>query len=355
MDGIDAALVRTDGVSLIERGPSLTVSYDAEIRAALQANLGKRTAPDALVFSLTNAHAVAVRQLLSEAGIGAGDVDVVGFHGHTILHEPWLGRTIQIGDGGRLASDIGIDVVFDFRSDDVAIGGQGAPLVPLFHAALSQRVARPLAVLNIGGVANVTWIGAEFDPAMPAETGQHILAFDCGPGNALLDDWVFRHTGHRWDEDGAMAAAGSADPAVVASFLENDYFVKAPPKSLDRNDFRLDGVADLTPEDGAATLVEFTASAIAAATRWFPEPVERWLVCGGGRRNPVLMARIEEILGAHVAPVESVGWDGDALEAQAFGWLAVRSLDGLPLTLPTTTGVAEAQTGGRLRRPEKPS
>ncbi len=350
MDGVDAALIRTDGESVIDAGPSLTVSYDGDLRASLQATLGKRTASDTLISSLTDAHAVAVKQLLAEAKIAPGDVDVVGFHGHTILHEPWLGRTIQIGDGDRLASDLGIDVVFDFRSDDVAVGGQGAPLVPLFHAALSQEVGRPLAVLNIGGVANVTWIGAGFDPARPAETAQHILAFDCGPGNALLDDWVFRHTGQHWDEDGALAAAGTADRSVVAGFLENDYFGKAPPKSLDRNDFRLDGVADLTPEDGAATLAEFTAGAIAAATRWFPEPADRWLACGGGRRNPVLMARISETLEASVAPVESVGWDGDALEAQAFGWLAVRSLDGLPLTLPTTTGVAAPQTGGRLRR-----
>jgi anhydro-N-acetylmuramic acid kinase len=296
-----------------------------------------------------------VESLIGEAGIDARDVDVVGFHGHIILHEPWLGRTIQIGDGARLAGRIGIDVVNEFRIDDVAAGGQGAPLVPLFHAAMSRDVGWPVAVLNIGGVANVTWIGQAFDPLDPAGTADEILAFDCGPGNALLDDWVFRHTGRHWDQDGALAAAGTPDRDVVDRFLMAPYFDRPPPKSLDRNDFRLDDVADFAPADGAATLAQFTARAVAVAARWFPAPVTRWLVCGGGRRNPVLMGELADALGMRVEPVEAIGWDGDALEAQAFAWLAVRSLAGLPLTLPTTTGVSAAMTGGRLHRYAEPA
>ncbi len=198
----------------------------------------------------------------------------------------------------------------------------------------------------------MTWIGAAFDIGAPAETGAQILAFDCGPGNALLDDWAFRHTGRHWDEDGALAAAGQADAHVVDGFLANDYFTRPPPKSLDRNDFRLDEVANLSAPDGAATLARFSAAAIGRARQWFPAPPGRWLVCGGGRRNPVLMGEVASALDAPVAPVETVGWDGDALEAQAFAWLAVRAIDGLPLTLPTTTGANRPLSGGRLHRRE---
>ena len=350
MDGVDAALIRTDGGTRVETGASITVSYEADLRASLQSVLGKRSAPGDLIARLTDVHAGAVERLIDEAGVACRDVDVVGFHGHTILHEPWLGRTIQIGDGARLAERIGIDVVNEFRIDDVRGGGQGAPLVPLFHAAMSREVGWPVAILNIGGVANVTWIGEAFDPLDPAGTVDHILAFDCGPGNALLDDWVFRHTGAHWDQDGALASTGTPDAGVVDRFLANAYFDRPPPKSLDRNDFRLDDVADFAPANGAATLAQFTARAVARAPRWFPAPVRRWLVCGGGRRNPVLMGNIRETLGAPVEPVEAVGWDGDAIEAQAFAWLAIRSLDGLPLTLPSTTGVSAPTTGGRLHR-----
>jgi anhydro-N-acetylmuramic acid kinase len=350
MDGVDAALLRTDGRGQIEPGASVTVAYGSDLRNELRASLGHHTAPDKLVARLTDAHAKAAATLLDTAGVDAADVDVVGFHGHTILHQPWQGRTIQIGDGNRLAKALGIDVVNDFRSNDVAAGGQGAPLVPLFHAALSREIPKPLAVLNIGGVSNVTWIGDGFDLDALGDCAAQILAFDCGPGNALLDDWVFRHTGHHWDEDGALAASGRADTAVVERFLTSEYFERSPPKSLDRNDFRLDDAAELSAPDGAATLARFSAAAISRAPDWFAVPARQWLVCGGGRRNPVLMAEVADALGAPVASVESVGWDGDALEAQAFAWLAVRALDGLALTLPTTTGVARPLSGGQMHR-----
>jgi len=239
-----------------------------------------------------------------------------------------------------LAKLTGIDVVNDFRSSDVASGGQGAPLVPLYHQALAAGLERPLAVINIGGVANVTWLGPGADD---------ILAFDTGPGNALLDDWALTHTGKPVDEHGALARSGRVDEERVTRFLADPYFAAPPPKSLDRDHFASLAPEGLSPADGAATLCAMTAAAIALAPRHFPAPVKRWLVSGGGRRNPVLMKLLRAKLGP-VEPVEKAGWDGDALEAQAFGYLAVRSREGLPLSLPRTTGVKAPTTGGTLHR-----
>ncbi len=231
-------------------------------------------------------------------------------------------------------------MVADFRSADVAAGGEGAPLAPLYHAALAASLPKPIAILNLGGVGNVTWIG---------EAGE-ILAFDTGPGNALIDDWVRRHTGAAADVDGALARAGRASAAHVARFLQHPYFTRLPPKSLDRDDFP-DALPDgLSLEDGAATLTEMTAAAVATGCRHFPVPAREWLVCGGGRHNPALMAALARRLGMPVRPVEAVGWNGDALEAQAFAYLAVRSAAGLPLSLPSTTGVPRPMPGGRLFR-----
>jgi anhydro-N-acetylmuramic acid kinase len=261
-------------------------------------------------------------------------------HGHTILHRPAERRTWQLGDGAALARRLGIDVVADFRSADIAAGGEGAPFAPLFHAALAAPLPKPLAVLNLGGVGNATWIGQ----------GGELLAFDTGPGNALIDDWVRRHTGAAADFDGALAAAGRASQALVRHFLERPYFARRAPKSLDRDDFR-DAMPDgLSVADGAATLTEITAAAVAAGRRNFPAPAREWLVCGGGRHNPALMEALCRRLAAPVRPVEAVGWNGDALEAQAFAYLAVRSAAGLPLSLPSTTGVKRPMPGGRLFR-----
>ncbi len=235
-------------------------------------------------------------------------------------------------------------MVADFRSADVAAGGEGAPLVPLFHAALVARLPKPIVVLNIGGVANVTWIGG----------AAQLLAFDTGPGNALIDDWVRRHTGAAADLDGALARAGRVSAPHVEQFLANPFFDRLPPKSLDRDDFREALPTGLSLEDGAATLTEMTAAAVAAATRHFPAPAEQWLVTGGGRHNPALMEALGRRLEVPVRPVEAVGWHGDALEAQAFAYLAVRSVLGLPLSLPSTTGVPRPTCGGRLFKAPAP-
>jgi anhydro-N-acetylmuramic acid kinase len=236
-------------------------------------------------------------------------------------------------------------VVADFRAADVAAGGEGAPFAPLYHAALAAPLPKPVAVLNLGGVGNVTWIGSGADAETP-----DLLAFDTGPGNAPIDDWVRRHTGAAADINGGLARAGRTDEAQVTRFLQHPFFAQRPPKSLDRDDFADAAPAGLSLEDGAATLTEMTAAAVARAGEHFPAPARQWLVTGGGRKNPALMAALARRLAAPVRPVEAVGWDGDALEAQAFGYLAVRSVKGLPLSLPSTTGAPRPLTGGRLFR-----
>jgi anhydro-N-acetylmuramic acid kinase len=284
--------------------------------------------------------------LLDSAGVPASAIDVVGFHGQTVWHRPRHRRTLQIGDGARLAAAAGIGVVADFRRADMAAGGEGAPLAPLYHAALAGALQKPIAVLNIGGVANLTWIGE-------SEGEPNVLAFDTGPGNALLDDWVLARTSRACDEDGRLAAAGRVDAGRVTGWLAHDFFRRLPPKSLDRDVFRfaLDAIAGFSPADGAATLAAFSARAVASASPLLPAEPRRWLVCGGGRRNPVLMDMIRTAVGAPVEPVEAIGWRGDFLEAEAFAFLAVRSLRGLPLTLPTTTSAPRPLTGGRLHGP----
>lgn len=344
LDGVDAAWLDTDGITVAAFGPTLTIPYDGTLRGELRdiLDLAPALAPDdprlvSVVERLTVYHVRAARALGREA-------DLIGFHGQTILHQPHYRRTWQIGDGDRLVRALGVPVAHDFRSADVAAGGQGAPFVPVYHGALAADLAKPLAVLNIGGVANVTWIDADGS----------LLAFDTGPGNGPLDDWVFRHTGQPFDRDGALARSGRADLAVIARLLSHGYFAVPPPKSLDRLDFAQglenSGLSRLSAADGAATLARFTVASIAAAR--FPEPPRRWLVCGGGRRNPVIMDGLREVLEAPVAPVESVGWNGDGLEAQCFGFLAARVVSGLPLSYPSTTGVPVPMPGGRLSRPQ---
>ncbi len=344
LDGIDVAALATDGRGRVAAGPALTVPYPDAFRERLRGVLGG-AGPIAEIAAveaeLTRLHAEAVAQFRARhPGVA---VDLVGFHGHTILHRPAERRTWQIGDGALLARLIGADVVADFRGADVAAGGEGAPLAPLYHAALAADRAKPVAILNLGGVGNVTWIGPRVN-----DGAENILAFDTGPGNALIDDWVRRHAGRSADIDGLLARAGQVAAAHVARFLERPYFARKPPKSLDRDEFQGAIPDDLGLADGAATLTEISAAAVAAATRHFPAPPREWLVCGGGRRNPALMAALARLLAVPVRAVEAVGWDGDALEAQAFAYLAVRSVRGLPLSLPSTTGAPRPMRGGRF-------
>ena len=342
MDGIDAAVIRTDGELRVETGPAITIPYDEPFRTRLRAVLGERGDVAGVEAELTDRHAEAVRRLLDAAGLAPASVDVVGFHGHTIRHEPDKGVTRQIGDGARLAAAVGVDVVDGLRYADVAAGGEGAPLAPAYHRALAGGLERPLAVLNLGGVGNVTWIGPGADD---------LLAFDTGPANAPLDDWCRRTIGASHDADGRLAASGRADPERLARLSAHGYFDRQPPKSLDRDEFRavLDAATEgLSAADGAALLAAFSVAAVARAVEWLPTRPGRWIVCGGGRRNPVLMAGLRHRLGVPVDDADDLGWDGDALEAQAFAYLAVRSRLGLPISFPGTTRAPRPLTGGRL-------
>lgn len=342
MDGIDAAIIRTDGERQVEFVKSFSLGYDEAFSRQLRTLLGPngRQSPafQEIERSLTDRHAELVARLLDESGLDAAGVDIIGFHGQTIFHDPANGVTDQIGDGNRLAQATGVDVVADFRSADVAAGGEGAPFAPLYHAALANQLSKPVAVLNLGGVGNVTYLG-------PDDT---ILAFDTGPASALIDDWCQRRVGQPFDRDGALAASGSVDSAMVGRWLENTYFETSPPKSLDRNTFDVSDIERLSDADGAATLMSFTIASVARALEHLPEMPKRWLVTGGGRHNTAMMRALQDAIGVPVEPVESVGWDGDVLEAQAFAYLAVRSIKGLPLSVPGTTGVAAPTPGGRL-------
>ena len=348
LDGVDIALIRSDGAWRIETGPARTYAYNAAQRNAIRASLGLESGSAAAVAAVTEAHKAALREFLAAEKPEPGGIDWIGFHGQTIFHDPGNGKTVQIGDSAALAQAAGIPAVSDFRAADVRRGGQGAPLAPLYHAALSTGLEKPLAVLNLGGVANVTWIGAGEQGGGVEDTP--LLAFDTGPASALLDDWMVRRTGAAFDRDGESAARGTADAGRVGAWLGHPFFRAEPPKSLDRNTFDA-AVDDLGTDDGAATLAAFTVQCAARAREWMPKPPRRWLVTGGGRRNGFLMDSLLDALDAPVDPVEAVGWDGDALEAQAFAWLALRVVDGLPTSLPSTTGVFEPTTGGAISRP----
>ena len=375
MDGVDAALIRTDGARVAEVGPSAFVPYAAEDVAAaarVMADPGRyRVDPapedadvlEAASRAVVRLHARAAAELMAEAEVAP---EVVGFPGQTVAHAPEHRWTWQIGDGARLARALNRAVVWDFRSADIAAGGQGAPLAPFYHFALARRAVEgggpegPVAFLNIGGVGNVTWV----DPAAPGpEAEGALVAFDTGPGNALVNDWMGLRTGARLDRDGAAARAGlaalgplpdtSAQGGVFATNFVRDWLGRPGPKSLDRNAFntltdRLEGYGT---EAGAALLTAFTADCVRAALPHLPRPPARWLVCGGGRRNPVLMDLLAERLPAPVAPVDDIGLDGDMLEAQAFAFLAVRVLRGLALSAPGTTGVPRPARGGRVAWP----
>jgi anhydro-N-acetylmuramic acid kinase len=352
-DGVGAALIETDGRHRVRPLAALTQPYPDAFRTRLRRSLGDPAGGQAIAAELTDRHADAVQALLRDAGLSPDKVRVAGFHGQTLLHAPERRYTLQVGDGARLARETGIDVVSDFRSRDVAEGGEGAPFAPLFHWALAVSLPRPLGVLNLGGVGNVTWIGEDRNADGDDQDGADLLAFDTGPGNGLLDDWAFKTTGQHFDRDGALARAGRVDRSVLAMLMTNPYFDRRAPKSLDREHFNAAAqaaLAPLSPADGAATLVAFTVEAIARGQDQFPAPVERWVVTGGGRHNPMVMEALRDRLRLPVDAAEAVGWDGDHLEAQAFAYLAVRSLKGLPLSLPSTTGVPRPMPGGRLDR-----
>ncbi len=326
MDGIDLALIETDGESLVRRKAFLCAPYAPSFRRKLRGALGKRKAPG-LARELTLLHARAVKMFLRKLRVPPPKIDALGFHGHTILHAPEKRITVQVGDGGMLAKETGIPVVWDFRGDDVKAGGQGAPLTPAYHRALAAKWKQPCAFVNIGGVSNITYI-----------EGRRLIAFDSGPGNALLDDWMLRKTGRLFDEEGRLARKGKADPAWLKRFLSHPYFRRKPPKSLDRDAFAVFLPHHLDAANGAATLAAMTAEAIAAGLSRLPKKPRLLAVTGGGRRNDELMRLLRKVCACKVVAVEARGLNGDALEAEAFAYLAARALKGLPIAFTETTG-----------------
>jgi anhydro-N-acetylmuramic acid kinase len=357
LDAVDMAILETDGETVSAHGPAGERKLSPETRAVVmqattEAKAWPRGAPPPAVFeaaarAVAQEHLGAAREFLAAHGLSARDLDLVGFHGQTVLHErptpQRIGRTVQLGDAAVLAAGLGVPVAHDFRSTDVAAGGEGAPLAPIYHAALARMVGleTPVAVLNLGGVANITLIGPDGD----------MLAYDTGPANGMIDLWVQAKTEARYDADGQLASAGRIDAAALTALMNHPYFAAPGPKSLDRYDFPLTPVEHLSLEDGAATLTAFTAETVALAVRAAKPPLTVLIACGGGRHNPTLMAAIRTRAGVLVMSAEDVGWRGDSIEAEAFAYLAARTVRGLPISFPGTTGVGAPMTGGVIVRP----
>ena len=354
MDGIDLAAVTTDGEGTVRRGPSAFVPYDASFRNRIEAALAdakpithRNERPGdlaALERELTLRHAAAVNRFRSD--FSSLTLDLVGFHGQTVLHRPEIGLTVQLGDGDLLARECGLPVVYDMRANDMVHGGQGAPLVPAYHAALAASLPAdlcrfPVCFVNIGGISNITYV---------PETGAPI-ACDTGPGNALIDQWVSAQGGVPFDADGAIASAGGIIASVADAYLASPFFSRGAPKSLDRGDFTLEPTAGLELSDGARTLAAVSARSILRIAEHLPQPPALWIICGGGRKNPHIMADLREgASNAEVILAEDAGFDGDAMEAEAWAYLAVRSVRNLPLTFPTTTGCRMPVSGGLLAK-----
>lgn len=349
-DGIDAALIETDGEGLTRGLAFHAMPYSKGFRTRLaeacqRAMTMERPGFEPLIHAveeeLTQLHVEAIADMLSRSGHVIDDIGVIGFHGHTVAHRPERGWTWQIGDGPALAGAFGIAVVADLRRADVAAGGQGAPLLPVYHRALAHDLDKPVAILNLGGVANITAIGSDGD----------IIAFDTGMASGLIDNWMQTHAGLPYDEGGGAAARGTIDDARLAELIADPWFDLPAPKSIDREAFSLDTLQGLSLEDGAATLTAFTASAVARGLDHLPQRPTRIYVAGGGRHNATLMAMLASRTGVDVRPVDDLGWDGDALEAQGFAYMAVRHLKGLSISFPGTTGAPRPLEGGVLHSP----
>ncbi|MDU8929801.1 anhydro-N-acetylmuramic acid kinase [Alisedimentitalea sp. MJ-SS2] len=346
LDGVDAAIIETDGETIFGFGGSRYRAYSDDEREVLHAALGKWPGADV----------DAAREIVEAAHIealrGFDGVDIVGFHGQTLAHDPRGRGTHQIGDGARLAYELGLPVAWDFRSTDVRLGGEGAPLAPFFHFACAQWIEaeNPVAFLNLGGVGNITWV----DPgkSRPEENGA-LLAFDTGPANAPINDLMQARLGKPCDMDGAVARKGKVEDGALELFLDDPYFYRIPPKSLDRDSFSdmIGLVRELNDADAAATLTGMSAAAVLRAMEHVPAAPQQLLVTGGGRKNPVMMQMLTAAMDCPVNPVEAVGLDGDMLEAQAFAYLAVRVARGLPTSCPSTTGVRAAVGGGEISYP----
>ena len=355
MDGIDVALLKTDGRSIVEMGPSAAFDYTLDQRKALEAGMQdaevmrERHKRPGSLFDLeravTNWHCEAVEQFLASNQMTSDDIDIVGFHGQTVLHRPQDGYTVQIGHGDEMAKRLGIDVVYDLRANDMKAGGQGAPLVPVYHQALalSLETELPAVFVNIGGISNVSYIGRDTE----------LIAFDSGPGNALIDQWMLSEAGIPYDQGGRIASEGVVSQSIVDRYVTTPYFSAKVPKSLDRFDFPPLETGSLDVADGARTLAHISAASIFKATDHFPEKPAVWVISGGGRLNVTMMNELRDMIeaaGQQMMFAEDLNLNGDMMEAEAFAYLAVRSLYELPLTFPGTTGCEKPSIGGVVAR-----
>ena len=362
MDGIDIALIRSDGKNIVERGPFLFVPYHKEFRTQITNGLVDALAIKTraqrpgnlkgLEKDITRFHERAVRQFLETYKINASEIDLIGFHGHTILHRPDDGLTVQLGDGQMLCNNTGVETIYDMRANDINNGGQGAPLVPVYHRALAHKIRQetgnnsPIAFVNIGGISNVTYVGED----------NHLIAFDCGPGNALIDQWVSQIDGIEFDEDGLFGKRGKILKSVCDQYMDHPYFDLPIPKSLDRNDFKPLVDNKISLNDGARSLAHVTALAILQAANKLPKIPSIWVICGGGAQNPVIMDDLRAMIenktpensrsNPRVVSADQIDLSSMAMEAEAFAYLAIRSKHGAYLTYPQTTGCGSAQSGG---------
>ena len=344
MDGIDAALIETDGYDYIKPIAFETIAHDENLRIQLRNCLNKTKRTSDVIeaekqFILSQIPII--NKLIKDINLLKQNIDIIGFHGQTIHHDPAQKITIQLGDGQLLADEMGIDVVYDFRANDMKNDGQGAPFLPVYHRALikNSNIKLPIVILNLGGVGNITYID---DDTM--------IAFDTGPANAMIDDWIITNTGKNFDEDGAIAASGKADQATIDSFLSLDYFKKPYPKSLDRNDFKSISVEGMNLENGAATLTEMTIQSVAQGIQLCPKTPTAIYATGGGRHNTYMMKRISQTTNIPAHNIDVLGWNGDAVESQGFAYMAVRTLLNEPISYPTTTGCNAPCVGGKLAK-----
>ena len=357
LDGVSAALLRTNGEDVIEVGSSRFFPYDRDMKIALRraekaalehrdgaADIGKASK------DVTDFHVVAVDEFLNAAGLKRTAIDIVGFHGHTIFHRPKrtpesAGRTWQIGDGRVLAEETKIDVVNGFRDADISAGGEGGPIASIYFAALAKSLEPDgaVGVIDLGRISSVTYVPKTDSPL-------DILAFDAGPGAALIDEWVALKTGEPMDFDGELARSGKVHSDILRMMLLNPYVRRKPPKALEKSDFKIEAVLNLSVADGAATLTALTAACIRASLPHLPAAPNDWIIVGGARRNLALTDAIGMALDADIHTAESLGWRGDDLDAQAVAYLAVRSLRKLPLTYPRTTRTPRPTLGGTYHR-----
>ncbi len=337
-DGVDVAMLETDGKSKIKVLSGLTLPYEEGLRLRLL-DASQHDVPVTELLRLEDEisrhHVVALNKLLEEQPKYRSKISILGFHGHTVRHVPKEGLTMQIGNPWILAKEFQIPVVSDFRRCDMAAGGQGAPLVAMFHQALFADDPHPTIVLNLGGVANVTWLGEN----------NVIIAGDTGPGCGLIDEWVQTMADLPHDRDGKLALAGKVDEEILESAFETPFFSQPLPKSADRYDFDHVDVSGLSVEDGAATLCAVTAEAVYRAVKKLPAMPKQMWVTGGGVHHPVIMKMLENRFGK-ISNVRERNLNPDTLEAECFAWLAVRHQEGLPLTIPETTGCEKPICGG---------